>query len=269
MLDLKPLPKKLLKVDQLCWAVGNKTILNDLTFVVEQGEFVGIIGPNGAGKSTLLKCLYRKYKADSGHIEFDGKAIENYSRNNLAQQIAVVLQESDSYFDLTVIDVARMGLTPNKSLLSFDTDDDTESIYSSLQNVDLLAQSNQSFNSLSGGEKQRVMIARAMLQSPRLMLMDEPTSHLDIKHQIEILALAKKLDKTVIVTLHDLNLASAFCDRIILLDKGEIVAQGTPEKVLTEENIQRVFQVSPLIKTDHLNQKVHISYDLSGIINEQ
>ncbi len=158
----------LLKAEKLCWSVPGKLILNDLNFSVSKGEFVGIIGPNGAGKSSLLRLLYQKNKPYSGGIFFNKRALTTYSRNHLAQQIAVVLQEAPSQFELTVMDVIRMGLIPNKSLLSFDSAEDHQAIINATKKVDLLNKLTQPFNSLSGGEKQRAMIGRAILQSPQL-----------------------------------------------------------------------------------------------------
>lgn len=254
--------KSFLQVEGLVWQVNSRSILKQLTFSVRVGEFVGIIGPNGAGKSSLLRCLYGKYKPSSGKITLDQQALEKYSRSQLAQRIAVVLQEPPSHFQLSVMDVIRMGLIPNKSLLSFDNTHDQEKLLDAARKVDLLEKLNQPFNSLSGGEKQRVMIARAILQSPSLLLMDEPTNHLDIRHQIEVLALARSMGITVLVSIHDLNLAATYCDRLILLDEGEIVAQGKPASVLTEALIKQVFAVRASIDQHPVNNNIRISFDL-------
>jgi iron complex transport system ATP-binding protein len=257
--------EQLLNVDSLCWSVDERLILEKLSFKINKGEFVGVIGPNGAGKSSLLRCIYRKIAPNSGNIYFNNKAIEDYSRSSLAQKIAVVLQEPPTQFDLTVMDVVRMGLIPNKPLLSFDTEQDVKNIMSAVEKVDLLGKLQQAFNSLSGGEKQRAMIARAILQSPELLLMDEPTNHLDIRHQIEVLELAKTMGITVMVSIHDLNLAATFCDRLILINEGKIVAQGKPEAVLTESILKQVFSVNTYIDQHPFTQKLRITFDLSSI----
>lgn len=253
--------ENLLQVKDLCWRVADKTILEQVSFSIEKGQFMGIIGPNGAGKSSLLRCLYGFSKPTAGSIELDGKNISDYSRRELAQQIAVVLQEQTSQFELQVIDVIRMGLTPHKSLLSFDTLEDENLLFQASRQVDLEQQLQQQFKSLSGGEKQRAIIARAIVQQPQILMMDEPTNHLDIRHQLEILELAKSMGITVILSIHDLNLAASFCDRLLLLDRGQIVATGNPEEVLTEENLDQVFGIKSLVDRHPFTQKLRITFN--------
>lgn len=258
---------QLLSVSQLSWQVKDKTILNQLTFSVRQGEFVGIIGPNGAGKSSLLRCLYGVIQPSTGSIIIADKNIQDYSRRQMAQQIAVVLQEPPSRFDIQVKDVIRMGLTPHKSLLSFDTEDDEQAVNQAARKVDLFDKLEQQFNSLSGGEKQRAMIARAIVQRPTILLMDEPTNHLDIRHQLEVLDLAKSMGITVIVSIHDLNLAATFCNRLILLNRGEIVEQGAPAEVLTETNLNQVFAVNAAVDQHPFNQQLRITFNFGKQVN--
>lgn len=252
-----------LSVEQLSWKADNKLILNNLTFSVTQGEFVGVVGPNGAGKSSLLRCLYRKYTPTSGKIYFNQSLIHNIARREFAKKVAVVLQEPPTQFQLKVSDVIRMGLTPHKPLLSFDTRQDHQRIIKAAQQVDILAKLAMDFNDLSGGEKQRAMIARAIVQSPELLIMDEPTNHLDVRHQIDVLQLARSLGITIIVSIHDLNLALSYCDRLILLDQGKMVTFGTPDEVLTQTNLAEVFQVNAKKITEPFNQKSQIIYDFS------
>ncbi len=259
---LQKMENYLLTADKLSWGVDTKIILDKLTFSISQGEFVGVIGPNGAGKSSLLRCLYRKNIPSSGTIDFHQKPLSSYSRKGLAQKIAVVLQEPPTHFELSVLDVIRMGLIPNKNLLSFDTEEDYSAIIDAATKVDLLDKLKQPFNALSGGEKQRAIIARAILQSPQLLLMDEPTNHLDVRHQIEVLELAASMGITVMVSIHDLNLAASFCDRLILLDEGAIIADGTPAEVLTKAILQQVFKVSALVDQHPFSQRTRITFDL-------
>ncbi len=256
--------KQRLLVDakHVCWQVKQRLILDDLSFSVQQGEFVGIIGPNGAGKSSLLRCLYRKIQWSSGCIEFADRALQSYSRRGLAQKIAVVLQEAPMRFELSVMDVIRMGLTPKKSLLAFDAQDDIQAILQAAAQVDLSHKLTQQFNLLSGGEKQRAMIARAILQQPELLIMDEPTNHLDVRHQNEVLALARSLGITVVVSIHDLNLAAAFCDKVIMLNHGKIVAQGTPEEVITQASLRQVFEVQAEVDKHPFSGKQRITFAL-------
>ncbi|WMS86083.1 ABC transporter ATP-binding protein [Pleionea litopenaei] len=247
----------------LSWQVQDKLILNDLSFAIGQGEFVGLIGPNGAGKSSLLRCLYRKITPTRGTLAFQQKSLAEYSRQQLAQKVAVVLQEPPNQFELTVFDVIAMGLTPHKGLLDFDTSDDRDRVVKACKQVDLNDKLEQNFNSLSGGEKQRAMIARAIVQQPQVLLMDEPTNHLDIRHQLEVLHLARSLKITVIVSIHDLNLAAAFCDRLILLDHGRIVADGDKQQVLCEKHIADVFGVSSAVDSHPFHDGQRITFNLA------
>ncbi len=253
----------LLSADNLNWSVRGRSILKNLTFCINRGDFIGIIGPNGAGKTSLLRCLYHKISPSSGTIHFEDRPLQQLSRQQIAQKIAVVLQEPPTDFDISVLDVIRMGLIPNKSLLSFDTDEDQQAILAAAEKVDLSNHLSQSFNSLSGGEKQRAIIARAILQNPQLLLMDEPTNHLDIRHQIDVLKLAGSMNITVLVSIHDLNLAATFCNRLIMLDEGVIVADGTPEQVLTQELLHRVFGIHAELDRHPFSNKVRITFDLN------
>lgn len=259
--------KDFLSVNSLCWRVEDKSILNDVSFSVCPTEFVGIIGPNGAGKSSLLRCLYGINNPSTGEIRIADKEISEFSRQELAQKIAVVLQEPPSRFELSVSDVVAMGLTPQKSLLSFDNHADKQNILMACRQVDLDDKMHQPFNSLSGGEKQRAMIARAIVQKTSILIMDEPTNHLDIRHQLEVLTLAKSLGVTVICSMHDLNLAATFCDRLILLNQGAIVAEGAPESVLTEVNLNQVFDVEAKVDRHPYTEKLRITFDLREQVN--
>lgn len=261
LLQAKLQSEKLISAEQLSWSVNGHLILDQLNFSIYKGEFVGLIGPNGSGKSSLLRCLYRKNVATLGQINFDEQSIGSFSKKDFAKKVAVVLQEPATQFQLSVADVIRMGLTPHKPLLSFDTSEDNQKIMQAAQQVDLFEKLSMNFNDLSGGEKQRAIIARAILQSPQLLIMDEPTNHLDIRHQIDVLELAKSMNITVIVSIHDLNLAASYCDRLILLDHGKIVAQGMPASVLTEETLSKVFQVNAQVAENPFNQKSQIIYD--------
>lgn len=250
----------IIQVENLCWRAANKSILNNVSFSISKGEFVGIIGPNGAGKSSILRCIYGRNELSSGCLLVQSQSVSDYSKRQLAQKIAVVLQESPSHFELTVYDVIAMGLTPRKSLLSFNSDKDEEDIVAAATQVDLADKLHQVYFSLSGGEKQRAMIARAIVQKPEILIMDEPTNHLDIKHQVDVLNLARELGITVLVSIHDLNLAATYCDRLILMDQGELIKTGTVEEVLTEKLISDAFQIDVKIDRHPVSDKLRISY---------
>ncbi|MGO2129895.1 MAG: ABC transporter ATP-binding protein [Pseudoalteromonas prydzensis] len=233
----------LLKVTNLSWSVASTAILQDIDFAIKAGQFIGLLGPNGAGKSSLLRCLYRYSKPQSGEVQFAGRNIWQLSADDYAKQVAVVLQETPSQFNLSVYDVVSLGLTPHKSLFSATTKADQQVVLQAIEQVGLSHHLTQNFDSLSGGEKQRALIARSIVQGPKLLIMDEPTSHLDIKYQIQLMELAKSLNLTILASFHDLNLAASMCDQLLVLKQGQLVASGTPEQVITEKMLSDVFGV--------------------------
>jgi len=253
-------------VDNLSWQVDQLSILKQISFDLMPEEVVGIIGPNGSGKSSLLKCIYRRYQDFTGRVSLCGKPTEDYQQRQLAKNLAVVSQEPESNFEIKTIDIVRMGLVPHKGLFEFDNKNDENKLSQALAKVDLLNKSEQLFSSLSGGEKQRALIARALVQEPNIFLMDEPTNHLDIQHQIEIMQLIRQLGIGTIVTMHDLNLAANFCDRLILLNNGEIVVQGSIEEVLNSEHIAKVFEVQVRVDKNPFSQlpQIALNYHQSG-----
>jgi iron complex transport system ATP-binding protein len=219
-----------------------------------------MLGPNGAGKSTLLRCLYRYIALESGQILLNGKDISSLSNYEFARKVAVVLQHTPQHFDLSVFDVVALGLIPHKSMFSNNTQADLSLINTAIEQVGLSDKTGCDFETLSGGEKQRVMIARAIVQRPQLLLMDEPTSHLDVKYQIQIMELAKSLGITVIASFHDINLASALCDQLLVLKQGRLHTSGTPEKVITENTLTDVFDVCTMVSAHPQHQSPHVTY---------
>lgn len=267
--SLKVSTPALLTTEHLHWCTDGNLILNDISFTVEAGDFVGILGPNGAGKSSLLRCLYRFVKPDQGKVTFKHQNIWQINANDYAKNVAVVLQETPSHFNLTVYDVVALGLIPHKGIFERANKTDDEKIAQAIEQVGLPHKVRQNFEHLSGGEKQRALIARAIVQSPSLLIMDEPTSHLDVRYQIQIMALAKSLGITVIASFHDLNLASTTCDSLLVLNQGQLVCQGTPSEVLTEKMLLNVFGVRAQISEHHQYKVPHISYDYAYIQSEQ
>ncbi|TNC85857.1 MAG: hypothetical protein CSH37_06400 [Thalassolituus sp.] len=244
--------KPYLSVEQLTLSLGRKPVLKDISFGLSRGRMLGIVGPNGAGKSSLLRAIYC-YRYDqkahlSGQVRIEDVPVYTMSRRDRACKIAVVLQESNLTFEVSVFDVLATGLTPRKSLLSFTSENDRACIRKVAADLDLTAFLERDFSSLSGGEKQRVLIARALVQQPDILLLDEPTNHLDIQHQIEVLGLVRSLGVTVLLTIHDLNMAAAYCDELVVLSQGELIATGTPKEVLTPALIQSVFQVTASVE---------------------
>lgn len=258
----------LLTVEHLSWCTDGSLILDDISFSVEHGSFTGILGPNGAGKSSLLRCLYRFVKPEQGSVSFEQRDIWQFNANDYAKNVAVVLQETPSHFNLTVHDVVALGLIPHKGIFTRENSSDDEKIAQAIAQVGLTHKAQQNFEHLSGGEKQRTLIARAIVQSPRLLIMDEPTSHLDVRYQIQIMELAKSLGITVIASFHDLNLASAMCDNLLVLKQGKLVCQGAPKEVITKDMLSDVFGVCAHISEHHQHKVPHISY-YYGYIQEQ
>ena len=202
-----------LDVRDLSWAVDGSRILVDVALSCPEGTVVGLVGPNGSGKSSLLRCVYRVIRPDAGGVTIDGRDVWDLAPRILSRDLAVVLQERPSETAFTVREVVLMARGPHKKLLERDTAEDHRLVTSALLRVGIEALSERVFDTLSGGEKQRVVIARALAQEPRLLVLDEPTTHLDIGHQHQVLDLIRGLGLTTIAALHDLNLAAAYCDR--------------------------------------------------------
>lgn len=234
--------------------------LRDANLQVAAGEFVGLIGPNGSGKTSLLKCAYRFSQPENGEVLLEHQNVWKQSPRWCAQRIAVVLQEFPDAFGLTVDEVVSMGRTPHKKLFDGETADDRRLIHQALESVGMLGFEDHAFATLSGGEKQRVILARALAQQPQLLILDEPTNHLDPRYQLELLSLVKRLNIGTLASIHDLNLAAAFCDRLYVLDHGRLVASGTPQAVLTRELLREVFGVEALVDTHPLGGYPRITW---------
>ena len=207
----------MLQVENLSFKIKEKKILVQAGFQVHEGEFVGIIGPNGSGKSTLLKNVYKVLKPQEGKIMFMNRDLLTMSNREMAQQLAVVIQEQEASFDFTVEEVVMMGRHAKKKMMESENEADREIVHQTLRATGLYEIREQSFITLSGGEKQRAFIARALVQDTPCLLLDEPTNHLDIKYQLELMNLVKAQKKTVVAVIHDLNIASMYCDRLYAL----------------------------------------------------
>ena len=263
-----------LQVDQLSCSINNTSILKNISFNVNKGEVIGVIGPNGAGKTSLLNCITNQQQnirgtVLNGSIYLNKKKIKHYSTKLLAQHFALVAQKAEAIFSLTVIDIVKMGLLPHKSIFALDDDHDKAQIKLALVKVGLDHAEKMTFNSLSGGEQQRVLIARALVQQAQILILDEPTNHLDVYYQHQILDLVKQLKVTVIMTVHDLNLASQYCQRLLLLNQGQLIADGSPVDVLTELQLSSVFKLPCQVEQrsteqDPSSQKPRVFFSLPG-----
>ncbi|MDU1349778.1 ABC transporter ATP-binding protein [uncultured Clostridium sp.] len=240
--------------------LGENHILKGLDINAHKKEFVGIIGPNGSGKSTLLKCIYRTLKPTGGTVFLDGKDIKSFSMKESAKKMAVVAQHNNYNFDFSVSDMVLMGRAPHKKFIEKDNAEDYKIMKECLDKVGMLGYINRSFSSLSGGEKQRIILARALAQKTECLILDEPTNHLDIKYQLQFMATVKKLGITVISAIHDLNIAALYCDKIYAIKSGKVVSYGTPKEVLTTELIKDLYEVDAKIMVDKETDILNIIY---------
>ncbi|WP_243637351.1 ABC transporter ATP-binding protein [Parashewanella curva] len=253
------MPETSVKVSKLSWSPNNSFALEGINFELQTGKVLGVIGPNGSGKSSVLRCLYGYIKGWSGSIKLFDKPITEYSALEVATKVAVVQQDTPSNIHLTVEQLVELGLTPHRPLLSLQRPSRVP-VLEAISKVGLADKSHQDFHTLSGGEKQRALIARALVQQPDLLILDEPTNHLDVRYQIQLLQIIKNLSISVVISIHDLNLASAFCDQLLLLNAGKVVAYDEPEHVLTQSNISSVFGVNCQVQPHPKVAKPHIQY---------
>src|SRR4030042_974142 len=234
-----------LRLNNVSLGYGKQAVLRNVSFEAKPGEMLGIIGPNGSGKSTLIKGITRLLQPISGQIFLDGRNIASIRRRELAQLVAVVPQNPTLPELFTALEVVLMGRTPHLGLLRYEGEKDLATVQKAMEATQTLAFAERTVGELSGGERQRLTIARALAQEPKIILMDEPTANLDINYQIETLGLARQLCRQhkliVVVTLHDLNLASQYCDRLVLLSDGRIYCQGTPKAVINAQTIKEVY----------------------------
>lgn len=250
-----------LEVKNLNYNIKKLPFLSNINLNVKKGQFVGLIGPNGCGKTTLLKNIYRTLEPEKGSILIDNKNIRGLKNKELSKLMAIVMQENYLEFDFTVKEIVSMGRLSSTSKFSSDISyEDEKIIDESLEKVELIKYKDSSFFSLSGGEKQRVMIALALCQNTDFIVLDEPTNHLDIKNQIQIMNMLKDSNITIFTTIHDMNIAAAFCDYIYVVKGGKIVNEGTVEDVFTKEMFKEVFEVDTYIYVNPHNNKLNVSY---------
>ncbi|MBJ7553558.1 ABC transporter ATP-binding protein [Marinomonas spartinae] len=249
-----------LELRTVSWSPSaHNRVLESISVKIKAGEFVAIVGPNGSGKTSLLRCLYRVNKPTSGEVLLDGENLWQLNPLQCAKRIATVLQDSPANFGLTVFEMVEVGLTPNANKWGR-SDEDADLIEWALSMLDVEHLADRDFSSLSGGERQRVMIARALVQQPDILILDEPTNHLDIRHQLDVLALLSTLPCTVIVSLHDLALASAYADRVMVMHTGQLAAYASPSEVFTPARIKQVFDVDTVIDAHPITQKTRFSF---------
>lgn len=244
--------EKTLTAQNIEFAYDGQTVLNGVDVSLEKRGLVALLGPNGSGKTTLLKILSGILPPRVGHVMMDGADLHTLNRRQIAQRIAMVPQELHVPFAFTVREMVLLGRTPYTRPLLGESAHDHAAVDRAMDLTETRALADRVFGELSGGEQQRVVIAMALAQEPQILLLDEPTVHLDINHQIEVLELIRKLNRerglTVLATMHDLNLASLYFDRLILLNEGRIIVEGKPSEVLSAERVQAVFGAQVLVQ---------------------
>ncbi len=241
----------MLEVQNISINYGVFAVVQDVSFKLETGKIIALLGANGAGKTTVLKSLNGGLPVAKGTILLNGKPVKDFSRREIAREIAVIAQETETSFPVSVLEFVLAGRFAHGAAFGWETSDDWQIALSNLEQCDLTNYENRLMNRLSGGERQRVVLARALTTGARILLLDEPTANLDLAHQVLLFRLIKSrcesCESAAIVITHDLNLASEFADEIILLKNGAILSKGAPETVLTRENLQEVFNVRVLL----------------------
>ncbi len=243
-----------LDVDGLTYSYRDHLVLDGATISIRPGEILGILGPNGCGKTTMLKNLNRNLSPESGAILLDGTDLEDISKKEIARSIATVPQANEIRFSFTIREIVTMGRMPFQKSFQGESSEDLKMVDEALQDTNLWEIRDRPVNEVSGGERQRAIIARALVQTPKYLLMDEPTNHLDINMQFEVLDLVRDLSRkngiSVVMVSHNLPMAARYCDRIALIKDHKVMCCGTPEEVLTKENMRTVFNVEADFGTD-------------------
>lgn len=247
---------KLINIDKIGFQYGKSKgdytfSLSEISISIINGEFISILGPNGSGKSTLLKILSGHLKPTTGKMELSGRSYSEFSVKEIAQKIAFVPQFNYSVFPFSVYEIVMMGRTPHLNMFGYENTDDKKAVDAALEIMEITHLKNSSIHEISGGEAQRAYIARALVQQPEIILLDEPSAHLDIKHQISIFNILKERNEnenlTIVTVSHDLNLTGHYSSRIILMKNGCIYKDSSVKEILTEENIKNVFDVDSTV----------------------
>jgi iron complex transport system ATP-binding protein len=262
-----------LATDELGIGYGEVDIVKDLNLTIPEGKITTMIGPNGCGKSTILKTLARIHRPKTGAVYLDGKSIHKESTKTIAKKMAILPQTPEAPSGLTVAELVSYGRFPHQNGFGKLNDEDHQIIHWALDVTGMMTFRDRSIADLSGGQRQRVWIAMALAQGTDLLLLDEPTTYLDLAHQLEILQLLDKLNKeqgrTIVMVIHDLNLAARFAHHMVALKSGTIIEEGTPEKVMNPDVLKDVFNIDAEIVTDpRTNKPICLTYDLLGKVTE-
>ncbi|MDT8914660.1 ABC transporter ATP-binding protein [Amycolatopsis sp. PS_44_ISF1] len=248
-----------LSIEDVSVDIAGRRIIDQVAFSA-QSNMVGLVGPNGSGKSTLLRTVYRMLRPAAGRVVADGHDVWTIPARQAARVTAALVQDSPADLELTVADCVATGRLPHGRLLMGDPADDSRIVRRAMAAAGVTEFADRDVSTLSGGERQRVQLARALAQQPQILVLDEPTNHLDIHHQLQLLALVRTLSVTTLVTLHDLNLAAAYCDQVAMLEHGRVVAFGPPAEVFTPHRLRRVFAVHASTLTNPLTGRLQLAY---------
>ncbi|WP_047870840.1 ABC transporter ATP-binding protein [Nocardiopsis sp. RV163] len=238
-----------MRAERVSRLIGGALVLDGVTLAPRSGQTVGLLGPNGSGKSTLLRLLSGVLAPSAGVVALDGEQIGRTSRRAVARRVAAVEQNAHTQTELTVRDVVALGRVPHRRAWTPMSAADAGAVTAALERTGLTAIADRSWHTLSGGERQRAQIARALAQEPSELLLDEPTNHLDIQYQLDLMELVAGLPVTTVIAMHDLNLAAMYCDRLLVLRGGRVVAEGAPPRVLTPALIEEVYGVRAEVET--------------------
>lgn len=254
--------KEILNLHHVAAGYGDQKILKDINLSVIEGEFIGLIGSNGTGKSTLIKCISGLLPLSGGNITICGKENTSLKHKDRARLVAVVPQSYHVEYDFTVEDIVMMGRNPYLGFRRKESEEDQKIVQKAMEVTNTERFRGRFYNELSGGERQRVILARAIAQKPKIILLDEPTSALDVHHQMEVMELISRLNSeeqvTVLAVLHDINMASRFCQRMVLLQDGVVTADGTPSEVINRNNMESLYQMKLMIRESPLFLKPEI-----------
>jgi len=243
----------MIRVEDLVVTLGGRRVLDGVSMAVDEGEFVGLVGANGAGKTTLLRCLAGVFSPDGGVVTVDGDAVDGLRARESSRRIAVVPQDTTLAFDFSVRDVVDMGRTPHRGRFERASREDRDAVEQAMERTDVARFADDSIQAVSGGERQRVVLARALAQEAPVLVLDEPTASLDVNHQIRTLDLVSDLvadGRTAVAAIHDLSLAARYCDRLVLLADGGVVAAGPPARVLERTTVADAFDADAAVVDD-------------------
>ena len=254
----------ILQANEITIRIIDKTIIHGLSLSVPEGKVTSIIGPNGCGKSTTLKALARIWPCYKGNVTFNGEDIKKFSHREFAQKLAILTQAPQSPADLTVKDLAEMGCFPHRNWFGRKSMEDDAHVEWALGQTNMLGMQHRLLSTLSGGERQRAWIAMALAQDTDILILDEPTTYLDLTHQLEIMLLIQELNqiegRTIIMALHDLNHAARFSDQLIALKNGQLQASGTVNEVMTRDNLRHIFNIDATL-IEHDQRPLILTYD--------